>query len=907
MIYDIFISYRRKGGYETAKHLYDLLTHDGYNVSFDIDTLRNGDFDTALLKRIEECTDFILILNKGAFDRTLDPDFNPANDWLRNELAYALKLEKNIIPVMLEGFDEFPDNLPADIAKVVRKNGPKYDNYYFDDFYRKMKLQFFETPEPESKLSTSSSKSSSTVKIKSNMTFDFYIDGEYKERVEENTLYQIVLNDGEYYLEFVSPYDGNIDKVYKTIQLTGSDIILEIDLQSVADARKEEEKLAIEKIRHRYGTQIYYEFFCGLCAVRVNGLYGFVNSKLEEVIPCIYEDKWPFEAFSLQASVKQYGKWGMIDQKGKVCIPLEYDAICGVDSSVAEAGDGNYVRALKNNRCGIVDLSGNIVIPFEYDAISPICNDLVILRSGNKVGLINLHSGETLLPIEFEAIKAGKEYAIFYKNGLCGIKSFDGSVAIEPKYECIKPFAEGLAAVRQNGLWGFLDTNGHIRIPAKYKDCSSFCSGMAAISLNGKWGFIDHSGKLTIPIEYESVSPMLGGTSIVRSEYGTGLINRLGNILIKPAPSAIIQHCLSAFSEPDKAFPVSVKFPAIGKHFIVDKYGKIHNPNIIEDLECYKIFTILLEGEQYAYADNDYTAFEPEQIITYDPEDGLYKSDFLAADEPSIGNGTQSDIYRIKQIISSRTGTEISELEDSTHLRNDLDLDDDDYTDLMMAIEEEFGVFADETYFNSISTIEKLAEYVLRLESEEYEDNDPEPEPKPEPKKDTPKGPRLKRGDTYYLDGTCGIVLEFNDATGEGKLVSKDRITNTWEDPSFSGIWKKLQSKAPFTSSKDGRINCNMIKATKEWDEKYPCVWWCSQLGQEWYLPSVHEFDELFFSPEVQQHYNAGNNKDTISYWTSNTKFEDHNSAWIVTGPGKNNTSDRKNRHFLVAMRYFKI
>ena len=145
-----------------------------------------------------------------------------------------------------------------------------------------------------------------------------------------------------------------------------------------------------------------------------------------------------------------------------------------------------------------------------------------------------------------------------------------------------------------------------------------------------------------------------------------------------------------------------------------------------------------------------------------------------------------------------------------------------------MAIEEEFGVFADETYFNSISTIEKLAEYVLRLESEEYEDNDPEPEPKPEPKKDSPKGPRLKRGDTYYLDGTCGIVLEFNDATGEGKLVSKDRITNTWEDPSFSGIWKKLQSKAPFTSSKDGRINCNMIKATKEWDEKYPCVWWCS-------------------------------------------------------------------------------
>ena len=43
MAYDIFISYRRRGGFETAKHLYDLLTKDGYRVSFDIDTLRNGD------------------------------------------------------------------------------------------------------------------------------------------------------------------------------------------------------------------------------------------------------------------------------------------------------------------------------------------------------------------------------------------------------------------------------------------------------------------------------------------------------------------------------------------------------------------------------------------------------------------------------------------------------------------------------------------------------------------------------------------------------------------------------------------------------------------------------------------------------------------------------------------------
>ncbi|NVN96602.1 MAG: SUMF1/EgtB/PvdO family nonheme iron enzyme [Bacteroidetes bacterium] len=143
MKYDIFISYRREGGYETAKHIFDLLDRDNYKVSFDIDTLRNGDFDIELFKRIDECVDFIIILNKGVFDRCFK--LEKKNDWLRNELAYALKMGKNIIPIMLNGFNEFPENLPDDIAKVVRKNGPKYNQEYFDAFYEKLKSDFLES------------------------------------------------------------------------------------------------------------------------------------------------------------------------------------------------------------------------------------------------------------------------------------------------------------------------------------------------------------------------------------------------------------------------------------------------------------------------------------------------------------------------------------------------------------------------------------------------------------------------------------------------------------------------------------------------------------------------------------------------------------------------------------------
>ena len=141
MQYDIFLSYRREGGYETAKHLYDLLTRDGYSVSFDIDTLKQGDFDRQLLNRIDACKDFILIVDSHCFERTLN-GCPAGQDWLRCELAHALLKGKNIIPVFLAGVAGFPSQLPDDINQVSTKNGPKYNRDYFDAFYHRLKEDF---------------------------------------------------------------------------------------------------------------------------------------------------------------------------------------------------------------------------------------------------------------------------------------------------------------------------------------------------------------------------------------------------------------------------------------------------------------------------------------------------------------------------------------------------------------------------------------------------------------------------------------------------------------------------------------------------------------------------------------------------------------------------------------------
>ena len=144
--HDIFISYRRQGGFETARYLYDHLKWDGYAVTFDLDSLRSGRFDEALLARIDECTDFLVVLSKGCFERTLDPGFPRENDWLRWELGYAIEKKKNVIPVVLGGF-EMPGKLPPDIDAVRLMNGLAYSQEYIDSFYGKLK-RFLKTEAP---------------------------------------------------------------------------------------------------------------------------------------------------------------------------------------------------------------------------------------------------------------------------------------------------------------------------------------------------------------------------------------------------------------------------------------------------------------------------------------------------------------------------------------------------------------------------------------------------------------------------------------------------------------------------------------------------------------------------------------------------------------------------------------
>jgi hypothetical protein len=92
-----------------------------------------------------------------------------------------------------------------------------------------------------------------------------------------------------------------------------------------------------------------------------------------------------------------------------------------------------------------------------------------------------------------------------------------GKVAIVlPDYDAIGSFSEGLAAVwlEQKG-WGFIDKSGNLKIQPQFEKMLDFSDGLAGIKIDGMWGFIDKSGTIVIKPQYERVNQFSEGVAVV--------------------------------------------------------------------------------------------------------------------------------------------------------------------------------------------------------------------------------------------------------------------------------------------------------------------------------------------------------------------------------------------------------
>lgn len=133
--YDVFISYRRAGGEDFARAVYQELCHRKYKVFLDRQNLESGDYERQVLEVVSNCRDAVIILPQNALDRCSDE-----KDLFRKEIAAALEQQKNLIPIVRSGFT-FPDEetLPLDIRALTKQEAIIETPESYDAVIRRLK------------------------------------------------------------------------------------------------------------------------------------------------------------------------------------------------------------------------------------------------------------------------------------------------------------------------------------------------------------------------------------------------------------------------------------------------------------------------------------------------------------------------------------------------------------------------------------------------------------------------------------------------------------------------------------------------------------------------------------------------------------------------------------------------
>ena len=114
--YGVFISYRRPEGSPLAQLLCQFLEDRGFRTFLDVASLAAGQsWPDRIREELDRTHYLLLVCTPGVFDRCV-----LEADWVRREVAYALRSGRRIVPVVVDGF-RLPgeSELPREMQKLL--------------------------------------------------------------------------------------------------------------------------------------------------------------------------------------------------------------------------------------------------------------------------------------------------------------------------------------------------------------------------------------------------------------------------------------------------------------------------------------------------------------------------------------------------------------------------------------------------------------------------------------------------------------------------------------------------------------------------------------------------------------------------------------------------------------------
>ncbi len=267
-----------------------------------------------------------------------------------------------------------------------------------------------------------------------------------------------------------------------------------------------ENKLAWVKSGNRFGFinpqgkviipityEVVSDFANGYAIARKNGLFGCIDTQGKEVLP------FKFDGISLPESglvrIKKgkgtSGKWGLLDLKQNEVLPFEYQLIGPFLNGMA--------TILQNGKYGLINQKGKVILPptFSVDLVEITESGLLMLKDGR-------YTQET-----------GVGPVLSYHK--FGFALADGTILLDPVYNDTGNFEEiwkkqqGLTEVKIQGKVGYVNYKGNLVLPAEYEEAPGFDSiwrlnkGIAKVRKNKKYGYVNHHGNEIIASVYDQI------------------------------------------------------------------------------------------------------------------------------------------------------------------------------------------------------------------------------------------------------------------------------------------------------------------------------------------------------------------------------------------------------------------
>ncbi len=258
------------------------------------------------------------------------------------------------------------------------------------------------------------------------------------------------------------------------------------------------------------------------------------------------------------ATIKRYGKLGVIDASGKVVLPPENKRIKIDDNGRLTYLPFNEWRLIDNNNdslrihCdSIIVLRQNKLISFANKALNFIdssynisrsynnlhreqfINNEIIAKERSKYGLID-STGMQLYPFIYDSIISYPGYVLLKKKEGADagwiIGNHWGEIINYGPFEKFFPASKAYLLTRRKGYWGIVYGDGTEKINCIYDSIQDYVNGLLKVNFHNESGLLWKNNWLVYPGKYQI--DLLPDQRIIVSDYrGSTVINILGDTI----------------------------------------------------------------------------------------------------------------------------------------------------------------------------------------------------------------------------------------------------------------------------------------------------------------------------------------------------------------------------------------